>query len=159
MPVSTISPAPHIDVYHSIFTNVEVIWDTECRRNLNGPVSRFECCVTVKYFKTELHCFVRRQLFRTAEEFTAQWIDTADVRRSWCPPLLNRCCAHSRQNQEQLFTLNGIITFDNALIVGIPPTALFKGYITPACAPISIAFVLRKTEAPAIWSIEPLRSS
>src|SRR5215216_1329343 len=157
VPVSAVRAPAHVDVDHAILACIEIIRNTERRRELNGPIARFESRIAVKQLKTELQCLSRSELLRTTKELAAYGIDGADVRWCWRAPLFHAGCTHGSENHEQLVAFDRIVAFENVLVIWIPPAASLEGDIATSCAAIAVTIVFGKDDAPPVRSFTALR--
>src|ERR1700752_303339 len=157
MPIGAVSAAPDIDIDDAILARVQIIRHAEGWRKLNGPVTRFECRVAVEELKAELQRLARRKLFRTTKKLAAQRIHTTDTGWRRRPSLFDIRAAHGSQNHEELIALYRVITFQDVLIVRIPPPTAFERNVATTSAPIAISIGFRKSDTPTIGRLPSLR--
>src|SRR6266850_7761990 len=158
MRVGAISAASNVDIHNSVFTRIQVVWNAKRRRELDGPITGLKGRVTVEQLEAQLQSLTCGKLFRPSKELRASSIYAANIRRGGSAPLLHSCGAHRGQNHEELVALDRVISFENALIVGIQPTSLLERYVATTGAAIAIAIIFRKPDAPSIRCFPPRRS-
>src|SRR5215203_7036453 len=98
----------------------------------------------MKKFKTKLQRFVSGNLFRTAKKLTAQRIDTTNTGRRRRAPLFHVRAADGCDDHEQLVAFDWIVTFEDVLVVRIPPTTFREWNIATSNATIAVTVIFRK---------------
>ena len=141
-----------VGVDNSEFVDVEVV-KVEHGGNADLPVEGFESGITVGEVKLEFEVVDEEVLFGITVEFCLSRVGGAFERRcgDGCMAKFMEHEVDSGDIQKRVLSDDGVVTFEDILVVGVPPIACFPWLIDAPGVRFAVALPVREACAPAVF--------
>lgn len=142
----------NVRINNSKFIDIEVI-QVEHRSESNLPVEWFETSIAMGKVELKLQIIDEEILLRISVEFRLPWVNGAleGTRGNGSVPKFMEHEVNGGDIQKRVLSDNGIVTFENILVVRVPPMPFFEGLVDTAGIGLFVALPIRKACSPTVF--------